>query len=508
MKHLKNIHPWTVAGSLIIVIGLLASICAVFPEDGIQVSDSVTLRFPSLSEMLEGDSSNIGVEQQLTPEELLAMREQEMKMQEEQQYITYFTTNPVRIHFPNNDFTYLDTVYYALDAARRTPVRIVHFGDSQLEDDRISCNLRQALQEEFGGGGNGLLPLQESLYSQTVNLGSKYTPTRYQIYGPKSNRRDSSRYYGPMGSVTMLDTAMTLYISPKKKNGLLTASHYFNCVRVLSRNNEPVRVFVQGQQSVIAPTEGTLQITSIPLRDSTTTMSLTLDGVCDIYGVMLDMNDGVSVDNIPMRGCSGTVFTGIDATQLKKYFTATNTCLIILQFGGNSMPYLKDQKGIDRYIEQLRRQIRYLQRLAPEARILWVGPSDMTTRINGKLQTYPLLATVDAELRKLVNEEGCAYWSLFESMGGNGSMMRWANTQPPLAGKDYIHFTRLGAQRAGELLTEAFLTGYRYYRFRTPEPEQESEQLAVDSIATDSTGNTMPDISNGHQDSTLTELSD
>ena len=480
MKRLNNIRPITVLCGLIVVIGLLASICAVIPKEGIAVSDSVTLRFPSLSEVLEGDSADIGMEQQLTPEQLLALREQEMKMQEEQQYIDFFTTNPVRIHFPQNDFTYLDNVYTALDSAAERSVRIVHFGDSQLEDDRISCNLRLALQSQFGGGGNGLIPLQESLYSQTINIGSKHTPKRYQIYGPKSNRRDSSTLYGPMGNVTVLDTTMHLAISPKKKNGSLTVTHYFNRLRVLSGSGDVITFSAQNQMVKITPANTPLQFTTIPLRDSTTNISLTLSGNADIYGIMLDTETGVGVDNIPMRGCSGTVFTGINPTQLRAYFAETNTRLIIMQFGGNSMPYLKDRKGVDRYMEQLRRQIRYLQRLAPEAKLLWVGPSDMTTRINGKLQTYPMLAAVDASLCHMVNEEGCAYWSLFESMGGNGSMVRWANSQPPLAGKDYIHFTRLGAQRAGELLTEAFMTGYRYYKFRNPEPEIETEP--TDSI--------------------------
>ena len=488
MKRLTDIRPTTVLSGLIVVIGLLASISAAFPEEGIAISDSVTLRFPSVEEVLNGDSTGIGVEQQLTPEELLALREQEMKMQEEQQYIDFFTANPVRIHFPQNDFTYLDSVYLALDNASEKAVRIVHFGDSQLEDDRISCNLRLTLQTQFGGGGNGLIPLQEALYSQTINIGSKHTPKRYQIYGPKSNRRDSSNLYGPMGNVTVLDTTMHLAISPKKKNGALTVTHYFNRLRVLTSSGEPVTFAAQNQVVKITPANTPLQFTTLPLHDSTTNVSLTLSGNADIYGIMLDTETGVGVDNIPMRGCSGTVFTGINPVQLRTYFTETGTRLIIMQFGGNSMPYLKDQRGIDRYMEQLRRQIQYLHRLAPEARILWVGPSDMTTRINGKLQTYPMLAAVDASLCRMVNEEGCAYWSLFESMGGNGSMVRWANSQPPLAGKDYIHFTRLGAQRAGELLTEAFMTGYRYYKFRNPDPEPEPEP--ADSVSV--INNTIP----------------
>lgn len=467
-KNYKNgVRPGVVAAGIIVVIGLLASICAVFPEDGISVTESVTLRFPTLAEMLQGDS--IPQEAQLSPEELLALRQQEMKMQEEKQYIDYFASNPTRIHFPAGDITYFDAVYEALEHANEKAVRVVHFGDSQLEEDRMSCNLRLALQSKFGGGGNGLIPWQESLYSQTINLGSAHAPQRYQVYGPKSNRRDSSRYYGPMGNVSILDTTMTVSVTPKKRNGELTVNHYFNRLTILSQSGQTLQASVQGQHKSITPANTSLQFTTFELKDSTTSFSITLSGNADIYGLMLDMNRGVSVDNIPMRGCSGTIFGAIDATQLITYFRETNTRLIIMQFGGNSMPYMKDQKGIDRYVEQLRRQVQLMKRYAPEARILWVGPSDMTTRINGKMQTYPLLSAMDRSICQMVNEEGCAYWSLFESMGGTGSMVRWANAQPPLAGKDYVHFTRLGATRAGELLTKAFLTGYDYYSFRHPQ---------------------------------------
>jgi len=469
-----------IAASLVVIIGLLASVCAVFPDEGITLTDSTTLRFPSVNDMLSGDG--IG-EPQLSPEELLALREQEMKMQEEQQFAEFFRTNPVRIHFPGDDISYLDPVFYDLRHAQTRPMRIVHFGDSQIEDDRVSCVLRAALQEKFGGGGNGLIPLQESIYSQTTSLGSAYAPTRYQIYGPKANRRDSSNLYGPMGNVSILDSTMHLTISSKKRNGAFTPSSYYSQISVLSRStNAPLHLSVQGQSRTVAPSDSRLTLTTLPLRDSTTSCTLSLSGNADIYGIMLDDATGVGVDNIPMRGCSGTVFTAIDATQLRNYFALTNTRLIIMQFGGNSMPYLKDQNGINRYVDQLRRQIRHMRKLAPDACILWIGPSDMTTRINGKMQTYPLLRKVDEAICQMVCSEGCAYWSLFESMGGEGSMVRWANAQPALAGKDYTHFTRLGAQRAGELLTEAFLTAYNYFTFRMPEPTAEELAAPSDTI--------------------------
>ncbi|MBQ0034210.1 MAG: hypothetical protein KBS77_02845 [Bacteroidales bacterium] len=480
MKHIRNIHPWMISAGLFVVIGLLASICAVFPEDGIQLTEETSLRFPTLTEMLEGDTTATA-ESLLSAEELLAMREQELKhMQEEQQYIDYFKTNPGRIHFPADSAAYFDDFYAALTRARQKGVRVVHYGDSQLEADRLSCVLRQALQEEFGGGGNGWIPMVESLWSQTTNIYSAKTPRRYQIYGPASGRREGNNCYGPMGSVSMLDSTFTLSISPKKQQTGYVSANYFNRITLLSRNGGTIRMSAQGQTASAAGSDAALQLTRINVKDSTTTVSISLSGRGDVYGILLDNRGGVSVDNVPLRGCSGTIFTGMNAAQMRTYFEATNTQLIIMQFGGNSMPYIKTEQQVNTYVSSLRKQVQHMKRLAPDAKIMWVGPSDMSTRINGKMQTYPMLRTMDQAICKMVNEEGCAYWSLFESMGGPGSMARWANSSPALAGNDYVHFTRLGAQKAGELLTNAIMTGYRYYIFR--HPEMQPDKLNTEPI--------------------------
>ncbi|MCQ2335307.1 MAG: hypothetical protein MJZ89_05660 [Paludibacteraceae bacterium] len=356
------------------------------------------------------------------------------------------------------DAHYLDSFFIALEHAHEQRVRVVHFGDSQLEEDRMSCDLRLALQERYGGGGNGLLPWQHELYSQTVLLTSPVKPKQHMIYGPKSGRRPNSSMYGPMGKVSLLDSTMTVTISPKKRDGQLTSAHFFNQLTVLTYSNSDMRLRAQNQSVTIEPNSVHLQRTTVNLDDSTSTVRITLSGNGDVYGFMLDNQTGVSVDNIPMRGCSGTVFTSLDARQLYGYLHTDEVRLIIMQFGGNSVPYLKDAKSISNYVEQLRHQLQLMRRIAPQAAFLWVGPSDMTTRVNGHMVTYPSLQQIDASICQMVLDEGCAYFSLFQAMGGPGSMVRWVEQSPALASKDYIHFTRRGATRAGQLLTEAILS--------------------------------------------------
>ena len=53
-------------------------------------------------------------------------------------------------------------------------------------------------------------------------------------------------------------------------------------------------------------------------------------------------------------------------------------------------------------------------------------------------------------LRKMAAEEQIAYWSMYDAMGGKDSMVRWVENG--LAGSDYVHFTRSGANNIGKKL--------------------------------------------------------
>jgi hypothetical protein len=66
-------------------------------------------------------------------------------------------------------------------------------------------------------------------------------------------------------------------------------------------------------------------------------------------------------------------------------------------------------------------------------------------------------------------------------MGGRGSIIRWVEANPQLAGEDYIHFTPLGAKKIAQLLYDTLHLYYRFYLFRTG--QEEVELTAEDSAA-------------------------
>ena len=361
---------------------------------------------------------------------------------------------------------YLSAFYAALDSASRMPVRVVHYGDSQIEEDRITNVLRENWQKQYGGGGVGLIPLHQTIPTrtirqwlsingvvQTVQGGLK----RYLVYGPRSMRLDNDDY-GVMGQVAVMDSTLVagsedvvLNIEPIDKNR--KPHNYFNRVRVIGSGQLTVDSLQLTVDSLQLSVESGQLSGCLHLPDSTTHYQLHLQGKGRVYGVSLETPTGVIVDNIPMRGCSGTIFTKIDSALLSDFYRETNTRLIILQFGGNMIPQTENPSTISGYVRNtLRQQVRYLRACAPEASILFIGPSDMSTRIDGKMATYPLLPYMDRLLKKMAEEEQVAYWSMYDAMGGENSMVKWVEIG--LAGSDYVHFTRAGANKVGRQLVE------------------------------------------------------
>lgn len=463
------------------VIALLGLLCLFFPEEGIQIGNQ-TLRFPTLSEVLSpADEAEMPEE---SPEELLRKRQEEMRLQQEAEYMRFFRENPARIHFPNDSIAQFDPLFAALDSARTYPMRILHYGDSQIEEDRITNMLRDELQDRFGGSGVGLVPVIQTIPSMSVGQACDTDLPRYMVFGSQ-NMRAGHRRYGIAGQFVQLDTTATVRFFSRPVDVAPEHARYFDRLTLLVGNvDETLHVSVSqaGSKTVQAPSED-LKLLEFDMPDSTRRAVMTMSGYAELYGVLLDGETGVSVDNIPMRGCSGTVFTGMDKTILRTFCRQKNVRLLILQFGGNSMPYMKTEKQLSAYKSSIIRQINYLKQVAPDACVLFIGPSDMTTRVKGVMQTYPMLPAMVDALKEAAFACDAAYWDLYSAMGGHNSMLAWVKAVPPLASSDHVHFTRLGAEKIGDMFYKSLMLYYDYYRFRNGDTQYlENVELETDTV--------------------------
>jgi lysophospholipase L1-like esterase len=177
-----------------------------------------------------------------------------------------------------------------------------------------------------------------------------------------------------------------------------------------------------------------------------------------IIGFSLEGDFGVQVDNIGMRGSSGTFFGKIDHSTAAKMYDDLNVEMVIMQFGGNSVPYLKDSSGVRNFARNFKGQLQTLKKLRPSASVMVIGPSDMSTSSANGFVTYRMLPFLVDEMRKAAKDVGACYWDLYRAMGGYNSMPSWV--EQGLAGRDYIHFTPKGASIASQLFFDAFAAEY------------------------------------------------
>jgi len=450
--------PYRIVLFIVAVFVLLGTVGAAIPDGGVKLG-RLKLDFPSIEDLMVVKIEE--PEPVLSPEELLAQRMAAIIEAQRNDYLEFFRTNPARFHFPDDSVELFDSFFASLDEAMEHPMRIIHYGDSQIEEDRVTGTIRNRLQERFGGGGPGLLPLRSSYYNLSVSVSSSSEPERHMVYGSADMRGEDNRY-GVMGQSFHFDTTVTATVSPVKSND--GPSRYFNRLTILSSGEKSSYTYKGTKKKLDA--SKSVRTVRFSLPDSSSKVTFSFSGDQTIYGVMLDNDKGVRMDNVAMRGCSGTIFRSIDPEQLKDYYSKENVRMIILQYGGNTVPYLKNDKSISQYRANIEKQINYLHKLAPNAAILFIGPSDMSTKIDGKMQTYPHLSVIVDSLKTAANNAGAAFWDMFNAMGGEGSMKRWVESKPALASSDYVHFTQRGADQMSNMLYQSLMLYYDYYVWR------------------------------------------
>jgi lysophospholipase L1-like esterase len=465
---------------ILLVIVLLVLLSVFFPEDGVSFGGR-RLFFPTVEEVLIREKRKSVTEKMQELEQTIRIKVIEDSVSNARIsafndssvfYMNFFNSHPARIHLPGNDLTFFDRLFENAENCGENEeiIHILHYGDSQIEADRITGLIRQKLQEKFGGKGPGLLPLVQPIPSSAVAQTASENISRFIISGNHMHKANHNRY-GILGQVAEVSGRSSVTITSRNWKDTFENVKEFSKIRLFVSNNSPdfKVVLHTGNEKPIVRTasanSSAMHALTWNLNTPVKKFTLELFGHAEVTALSIDGNQGgIAVDNIPLRGSSGTFFSGIAANSIAPTLKELNVQLIIMEFGGNMTPYLKNDKVINKYKEDIAGQIRYLAKLCPTAKIILIGPSDMSTKINGRLKSYPLLSKNVQALKEAALENNAAFWNMYEVMGGEDSMIDWVREKPSLAAPDYIHFTPRGANRIAEMFCESLMNYYDFYR--------------------------------------------
>lgn len=471
------------------VFGVLGLIMLFFPKEGIPIGDKVTLHFPNLRDFFTPDTTKAldldaliaDLEAEDTTGGTLMGEVVESKPGVEVAEVNVNGRSAKKIQYPHGNLSILYPVFEALENAGtgRKPVRILHYGDSQIEGDRMTSLFRAKLQERFGGSGPGMIPAKPLVNSMSVKQECSETMYRYTMYGQRDKSVTHNRYgamaifgrFAPIFPDSLLgQNDYTGWISLSPSGSAYANARGYNTFKLYFGHNRRtfnLRLFVDDapfwEDSI--PAGKGLRVKTWRFNNTPGKIMMIMEGQDspDIYALSLEGRSGVNVDNISMRGSSGTFFGGLDQSIYRPMMDTLAPSLLLLQYGGNTVPYIEDSSAAWGYGRQFKGQIEFLKKMLPNTAIIVIGPSDMATKIGTDYQSYPNLVHVRNALRQAAFDAGAGYFDIYEVMGGHNSMVQWVQSENPLAGSDYVHFNPRGAKVIADAFMKSFLEDYELY---------------------------------------------
>jgi len=372
----------------------------------------------------------------------------------------------------------LDDFFSALQfEAPKKVVRIAHYGDSQIEGDRITSNLRKKFIAKFGGEGVGFIPLDDiaecvSYTRKSSNHWKKYTvfhdKLKNGIYGLSGMSFIFKSEPSTEDVETQDENTETENTNTNKASISLSLRNNYSHFSIQYGNaSSPCKMIVRGNgnKEIIGKTMLTSSedYTSqeVILSKNEKQLNITFSGKSPmIFGLSIDGDKGVQVDNYGIRGHSGNGLMKINNQLFAKEIQQSNTRLMILQFGANTIPYVKNEKTLNYVAQEFSKLFKKFKGANPNISILVIGVGDMATRIDGEYTSYPMIPQIRDVLKKSALDAGCAYFDMYEYMGGKDAILTWSKKK--LASKDG-HFSPQGQEIVADEIYRVILIKYNQF---------------------------------------------
>lgn len=479
---IKPVKPIHIALFFAVVLLSLALVSLIFPKGGITLSDGIKLKFLSYEHIAEDEPVYVNLDSILKQAQITDSLSQVMV---EQKKDTVHTKNKKpkidtvravaeqlrsriqRIEYPDDNRNMLAPFFRQLVSGntKKSLIRVLHYGDSQIEGDRITRFLRNRFQKKYSGSGPGLLPCFKPVSENSSMTISTTGPWAKHTVMMRSDSIFPRKNYGILGSCARLESEDSIKkgsINYKISRFSYLSVRHFKWARLFfGHGGSDFKLSIYEQDTLLLQdmVDGTGPLNYYGLQLGHTPENLTFeiegDSLPCFYGLSLDQPTGIAVDNIAWRGSRGAEFHKMKTAVLSRFFKQLNVKMIIFQFGVNVVPLIK--KDYSFYERQMIRQLSHLKNAAGDIPILVVGVSDMARKENGWYASYPNVERIRDAQRNAAFKSNCAFWDMYKAMGGKNSMPSWVFANPTLAQKDFTHFNFRGARIIAQMLYNAIM---------------------------------------------------
>lgn len=361
----------------------------------------------------------------------------------------------------------LEHVARALSALRHarpgTLVRVLHYGDSQIDLDHITAPLRQLYQQRYGDGGLGFVPVAKPwpwYYLSGVVLKASEDWQRLRLVGGK--RADGRLGLGGLGVQSSGGGAwVKIAMAPRLRASRVELSY------LEQPGGGTISVDLDGKRAVELSTAAPSRRSGFhrfQLEDERHALRLRTNGRVRLFGVTFERpGPGVTWENLALVGTRFHQLDRLEQISWREQLQRRAPDLVVFQFGANDA--ISYGGSLERYEKRVGAVLVRLRQALPAVSCLVLGPLDqLVTSANGETAPPPALAAIIQAQRDAALAHHCAFWNTREAMGGAGSVRRWIDNG--MVRKDLLHLNQQGSAELARRIDRALQAALARYTSR------------------------------------------
>jgi lysophospholipase L1-like esterase len=338
--------------------------------------------------------------------------------------------------------------------------RVAHFGDSAIAADGMTSTSRRLFQAHFGDAGHGFI-LIEPGSPYYVHKDIKHARDGWSSLKFIGNEAPDGRYgYGGVVSRGYQGAQATYEtVDDSPVGGAFGKLEVYHQVGK-GHGRFEIQIDAGAPVTVDTSAEATgdrVERVTMPDGPHRIGLRATGGGQVALYGVAFERDrPGVVYDNLGQVGARAARWLNVNDVHFSSQLAQRKPDLLILMYGGNELP---DRTTVATYKAKLTEVVHRFRNALPDTSCLLMSPLDHGERYRGRVRTVPRLLEMIPAQREVAFAEGCAYYSVFDAMGGEGAMGRWVGMEPALGSGDFAHPTNHGSRVLGSLFFKSVMRG-------------------------------------------------
>jgi lysophospholipase L1-like esterase len=349
------------------------------------------------------------------------------------------------------------------------PVRVLFYSTSNNGYDRVGSRIRKVLQERFGDGGKGFVPIVKH-WLHLRHRDIEWATRGFKSHVVTKNKLGSGNYgIGGILAISSQTSDYAFYKTVQSGRTFVPGTQFSNLTLFYQQHETGgnVQILIDNKIEAFIDTSGPLTDTrrQIFVEDGSHEVLLkTRSNYAKLYGIAFEREKGIVFDSAMLVGARITHLTNFNSQHISEQIALRSPDLIMFQFGENDAVRSLNEAQLEKISREYILAINNIRRGKPEASCMVVSTKDIGSKRSKNHETIPGVLKILKISKQVARETNCAFYDLFNQLGGSGTMNRWRKMKRPLVSKDYGHLLNRGAFKVGSIMAQTILDEYDSYR--------------------------------------------